>query len=276
MIRFDAYSATTTAAKPQELVQILVDQAGLLNVGISMGKGFHTFAERLAVKDSSGSEYGSVMWGGRQGDRVMIEVKGERTPGAVDQIRAAFPHRVTRVDACADFDESGAFESLLDQCIQVKKHHRLKGSKLGDWEDFPEDGRTLYLGSPASAVRVRLYEKGKQPEYRHLQRENWARIEVQARPAKEHKAEFSHVSPAQVWGSSSWTRDLAARVLAEHIDPHPAGTTYRLTERDRALQWMCKQYGPHLLGLAQDLGSWECLGLTLREMVHEQGRKKRH
>jgi hypothetical protein len=276
MIRFDAYSATTTAAKPQDLVQILVDQAGLLNVGVSMGKGFHTFAERIAVKDSSGSEYGSVMWGGRQGDRCMIEVKGERTPGAVDAIRGAYPHRVTRVDACADFDESGAFEALLGPCIEVKKAHRLKGSKAGDWDDFPEDGRTLYLGSTASAVRVRLYEKGKQPEYRHLQRENWARIEVQARPAKEHKSEYSHLSPADVWGASTWTRELAARVLAEHIDPHPAGTTYRLTERDRALQWMCKQYGLHLVSLAQDLGGWDCLGLTLGEMISEAGRKKRH
>jgi DNA relaxase NicK len=276
MIRFDAYSATTTAAKPQDLVQILVDQAGVLNIGLTQGKGFHTFGERIAVKDSSGSEYGSVMWGGRQGERCMFEVKGERTPGAVQAIRAAYSHRVTRVDACADFDESGAFEALLGPCIEVKKAHRLKGSKAGDWDDFPEDGRTLYLGSTASAVRVRLYEKGKQPEYRHLQRDNWARIEVQARPAKEHKSEFAHLSPADVWGASTWTRELAARVLAEHIDPHPAGTTYRLTERDRALQWMCKQYGPHLFSLAQDLGGWDCVGLTLREMIGEARRKNSH
>lgn len=273
MIRFDAYSATTTAANHQELVQLLVDQVGLFNVCFSQGKGFHTFGERIAVKDASGAEYGSVMWGGRQGDRCMIEVKGEHTPGAVEALRSRFHHRVTRVDSCADFDESGAFDALLGPCIEVKKAHRLKGSKAGDWEDFPEDGRTLYIGSTASAVRVRLYEKGKQPEYRHLQRENWARIEVQARPAKDYKAQFAHLSPAEVWGASTWTRELAARVLAEHVDPHPAGTTYRLTERDRALQWMCKQYGPHLSSLAQDLGGWDCLGLTLREMICEAGRK---
>ena len=276
MIRFDAYSATMTTAKPADLVQLLMDQSGGDQVTMTQGRGFHTFADRVAVKDSSGSEFGAVSWGGRQGDRCMIEVKGERTPGAVDALRARYWHRVTRVDACADFDQSGAFEALLAPCIEVKKAHRLKGSKMGDWDDFPEDGRTLYLGSPKSAVRVRLYEKGKQPEYRHLQRENWARIEVQARPAKEHKAEFAALSPSDVWGASTWTRELAARVLAQHIDPHPAGTTYRLTERDRALEWMCKQYGPHLLSLAQDLGGWDCVGLTLREMISESSRKKGH
>ena len=274
-VRFDAYSATTTAAKPADLINLLVNQDGLFNPKVTQGKGFHTFGERVAIKDESGLEYGSVMWGGRQGERCMIEVKGERTPGTVDAIRARFPHRVTRVDACADFDTPGAFEALLDPCLRVKKDNRLKGSKAGDWDDFPEDGRTLYLGSTASAVRVRLYEKGKQPEYRHLQRDNWARIEVQARPAKEHKFEFSHLTPTAVWGASAWTRQLAGLVLAQHIDPHPAGTTYRLTERDRALEWMCKQYGAHLVSLAEDLGGFECLGLTLREMIQEANAKKK-
>jgi hypothetical protein len=39
---------------------------------------------------------------------------------------------------------------------------------------------------------------------------------------------------------------------------------------------MCKQYGPHLFSLAQDLGGWDCVGLTLREMIGEAGRKKSH
>ena len=39
--------------------------------------------------------------------------------------------------------------------------------------------------------------------------------------------------------------DIAAKVLEQHIDPHPAGTTYRLTDRETALRWMCKQYGQH-------------------------------
>lgn len=269
MVRFDAYSATTQAAKAEDMMGILIQQAGL-GVTLQQGKGFHTFGERIGVKDESGIEVGSVMWGGRQGDRVMIEVKGEHTPGAVEALRSRFPHRCTRVDACADFDAPGAFEGMLKACTAIKRDHRLKGEKQGDWDDFPELGRTLYLGARASVSRVRLYEKGKQPEYRHLLRPNWARIEVQVRPAKEAKTHFAKLTPLEVWGASAWTRELAAKVLEEHIDPHPAGTTYRLTERDAALRWMCKQYGAHLLDLAADLGGWDVLGLTLREMLKEE------
>lgn len=272
MIRFDAYSATMVGATKDDLAGILFREVGM-GTGITMqqGKGFHTFGERLSVR-SDGIEVGAISWGGRQGERVMLEVKGEHTPGAVEALRGAFPHRVTRVDSCADFDAPGAFERLLAPCIEVKGEHKLKGSKAGDWDDFPEDGRTLYLGSTASAVRVRLYEKGKQPEYRHLHRDDWTRIEVQARPAKEAKQAFSTLSAEEVWGASTWTRQLAAKVLLNHVDPHPAGTVYRRTQRDAALAWMAKQYGPHLVSLAADLGGWKELGLTLREMVMESSK----
>lgn len=274
MIRFDAYTATLTGAKPQDLYPVLLNSGLSDHVTLSQGRGFHTFGERLAFK-VDGIEFGALSWGGRQGDRVMFEVKGERSPDAVERLRSAFPHRVTRADACADFDRLGAFEELLRPCMQVKKAHKLKGNKAGDWEDFPEDGRTLYLGAAASAVRVRLYEKGKQPEYQHLGRPNWARIEVQARPAKEAKEAYATLSPVEVWGASSWTRDLAAKVLREHVDPHPAGTVYRLSEREAAIRWMCKQYGAHLVGLAGDLGGWKEVGLTLMEVINEQKRSDR-
>ena len=205
----------------------------------------------------------------------MVEVKGEATPKAVEAIRERFQHRCTRVDACADFDAPGSFERLLEACQDIKQGHKLKGEKQGDWDDFPELGRTLYLGARASVCRVRLYEKGKQPEYRHLERNDWTRIEVQVRPAKEAKSEFSRLSPSEVWGASAWTRELAGKVLQEHIDPHPAGTTYRLTQRDAALEWMCKQYGAHLVDLANDLGGWDCVGLTLREIISAQAKKRR-
>lgn len=276
MVRFDAYSATTTEAKAPELLSVLADAAGLGAFHkMRQGKGFHTFGERIGIVNEEGTEWGSVQWGGRQGDRVMIEVKGEATPKAVEALRSRFQHRCTRVDACADFDAPGAFERLLAACQDVKQGYKLRGEKQGDWEDFPELGRTLYLGARASVCRVRLYEKGKQPEYRHLERHDWTRIEVQVRPAKEAKSEFARLTPSEVWGASAWTRELAAKVLQEHIDPHPAGTTYRRTKRDAALEWMCKQYGVHLVDLASDLGGWECLGLTLRDIIQQQQRRER-
>lgn len=274
MVRFDAYTATTKAAKPDDLMQLLMDVGGLAGFEkISKGKGFHTFGERVALNDGCG-EWASVQFGGSQGDRVMIEVKGERTPSAVEALRERFDHRCTRVDACADFDAPRAFERLYRACNRVKKANKIIGGKFGDWEDFPEKGRTFYLGASSSPTRMRLYEKGKQPEYAFLERPDWARIEVQVRPQKDSKFIFTRLSPVEVWGASRWTRDIAATVLKEHVDPHPAGTVYRKTERDRAIEWMMKQYGAHLVSLAEELGGWDCVGLTLKEVLKSQLLKK--
>lgn len=268
-VRFDAYTATMRGPKPDDLAQLLFDQVGLGGQW-TKGRGFHQFGERLAAKTQDGHEVGAVSFGGKQGELVMIEVKGEHSPAVVEALRARFEHKVTRVDSCADFDAPGAFSRLYRACRTVKKAHRVLGGKAGDWEDFPEKGRTLYLGSKASPCRARLYEKGLQPEYAHLSRPNWVRLEAQIRPkGREAGYAYSTLSALDVWGAGRWTRDLAAQVLQAHVDPHAAGTVYRLSETETKLRWMCKQYGAALLDLASELGSWECVGLTLRDQLDE-------
>lgn len=269
-VRFDAYTATMSGVSHLDCLDMVYDPYG---DQAKQGKGFHTFAERVSVRNTYGEEVGSVSWGGTQGDRVMVEVKGERTPQVVERLRSGFPHRCTRVDSCADFERPGVFEELLVPVMRAKADHRLYGERRGDWE-FPELGRTQYLGANSSAVRARLYEKGKQPEFRHLDRPNLCRLEIQVRPAKDAKSVFSTLSPLEVWGASKWTRQLASEVLQELLDPHPPGTVWRDSKRDQALRWMAGQYGAHLVSLAADLGGWDVLGLTLREMVEEEA--KRH
>lgn len=264
MVRFDAYTATAQGVSVDALHSLL----RLPGDEVRSGRGFHTFGERLSVRNQFGEEVGAVQWGGRQAERVMIEVKGERTPEVVERLRSDFPHRCTRVDSCVDFERPEVFEELLGAVMAVKEEHKLYGERRGDWE-FPELGRTQYLGANSSAVRARLYEKGKQPEYRHLARPNLCRLEIQVRPQKEAKSAYSELSPLEVWGASKWTRQLAASVLERQLDPHPPGTVRRDSPRDQALRWMAKQYGSHLVSLAADLGSWECLGLTLKQMIEE-------
>lgn len=274
MVRFDAYTATSEEARPDDFAQLLVDASGIFfaHIRLKQTKGFHQFEHRLAMSDQTGSEFGAVQWGGRQGSRVMLEVKGERTTRAVEALRSRFRHRCTRVDACADFDAPGAFERLYRGCVKVKRAHRIIGGKAGDWDDFPEKGRTLYLGAKTSTTRVRLYEKGKQPEYVHLNRPDLARLEIQVRPAKDAKELYAGLSPVDVWGASRWTRELAAALLQNHVDPYPAGTIYRLPEDERAFSFMCRQYGPALLRLYEKAGSWEQVGLLIGERLQEQKR----
>ena len=186
--RFDAYTATTRATKAHEAMSLC------LRIGdrLRQGRGHNGFGERISAIGEDGTEAAAVSSGGMHGDLVMIEVKGSRTPEVVQSIRNSFEHRCTRVDSCYDVDEPGAFDRLLELCLEVKRAHRIRGGKAGDWDDFPEDGRTLYLGSAQSAVRSRLYEKGRQKEYLHLKRYDWARLEVQVRPAKDAKDAFAN------------------------------------------------------------------------------------
>jgi len=271
MVRFDGYSASTEGASAPQLVS-LFDPIGS-GLKLREGRGFHTFGSRVAVLEGS-TEVGSVMWGGKQGARTFIEVKGERTPGVVDRLRSLCEHRATRVDSCADFDAPGAFSRLLRASNAVRKEHDIWSERRGDWTK-PEFGRTLYLGAPTSVTRYRLYEKGKQPEYRHLGRSDWVRAEVQVRPAKDAKVTFSHLSPRDVWGASAFTRDLAARILADYVDPHPAGTVWKHTDHDRAILFMCRQYGARLVTMLEDCGTWENVGATLGEIVRELQSKRR-
>lgn len=262
--RFDAYTATTMDLSPTDAVHCLMQPGD----EVKEGRGFHTFGTRCSVKGGDGLEVGAVSWGGKQGTRVMIEVKGERSPEVVDRIRRV-PHRVTRMDSCVDWDQLGAWDYALGLCATIKERTGLYGEKRGDW-DQPDLGRTFYLGAPSSAVRFRLYEKGKQPEYRHLLRPDYVRAEVEIRPAKEAKDGFATVSAREAWGASPWTREMAATWLIGEVEPCPPGNMRREVQRDRALRFMAGQYGHHLRSLHDDLGSWECVGLTLRDMIAEE------
>ena len=270
MIRFDAYTATMTGVHHEDLLNLAVH----IGDKVKVGKGHHTFEHRMTLEDQWGSQVVSVQWGGRQGDRVMLEVKGERTPKAVEALRASNEHRCTRVDACVDFERPGAFEDLLGAVQEVKDRHDIYGEQRGDWTK-PELGRTMYLGAPTSAVRARLYEKGKQPEFRHLERFDLCRLEVQVRPAKEAKDQFSKLSPSQVWGASRWTRDLAALAIDSQIAPNPACSVTRRPSLEERLSWIARQAGPTLMELLQHCGTWECVGLTLGEAVQAQAELKK-
>jgi DNA relaxase NicK len=263
MIRFDAYTATTTAANPYQLAELF--GPGLAS---TQGRGFHQFGHRLAFKDDTGTEVGSVQWGGKQGERAMLEVKGERSPQVVEALRRRYPHRVTRVDSCADFDAPRAFQTLLRPVMAVKREHGIWGERRGDWSQ-PEKGRTMTLGAKSSPTTFRLYEKGKQPEYAHLARGDWVRAEVQVRPQKDAKESFAQLAAPEVWGAARWSRDLAGRILKDHVDAHPAGTVWKKTDLEARIDWICRQGGPTLVELAAALGSWECVGLTLRDRIRE-------
>lgn len=273
MAKFDAYTATSPKVTPEDFLEVLrFDDSCEFDTARPQrfwGNSYHVRKDGLLV--------GTVQWGGQNDGLVMLEVKGENTPAVVASLREAFPeHRCTRVDSCEDFNEKGAFDALLAVYDRVKARYGIKGAKQGDWEDFPEDGRTRELGARTSPIRARLYEKGLQPEYRHITfLRDWVRSELQVRPQGEAaKLAFAKASPIEVWGASPFARDLAAEILLAEVAPFAAGKGYRMSQRDRALQHMCKQYGGHLAGLLAELGSWQAVGLQLGDIVAETRSKR--
>jgi hypothetical protein len=267
-VRFDGCSATSRSANHHELLALLQREGDT----IAVGRGYHSYAEKISVIADTGVEVGSILWGGRNAETPFIEVKGERSPEVVEKLRASVDHVPTRLDSCFDVNRPGAWDGLLSTVMAVKTQHRLYGERRGDW-DQPEKGRTQYVGAASSPIRSRLYEKGKQPEYRHLGLWDHCRLELQVRPKKEARAVYATLSPLEVWGASKWTRQLASELMGEMLDPHPPGTIRRDTKRDQALRWMCRQYGPHLMSLKDELGDWQCVGLQLADIIRDEQRR---
>lgn len=246
-VEFDAYTATTTQIDKDKLAHMIAWEGDDLEEKLP---GHHRFAFRDVLKGQDGQAIASIYYGGEtHGPRVMLDVKGYRTRDAVSVLRkASVAHRCTRMDSRIDFDAPGAFEALLAPLCTIKTRKGLRGEQRGDWE-HPEDGRTMYVGSPKSAVRVRLYEKGKEPGYRQQCRWDWVRLEVQVRPQEQAKEIYSAASPLQAWGAAEWTRELAGELLQQKIAPLRAESTKSPSVDDQKLYWMCKQYGAPLLGL---------------------------
>lgn len=275
-MRFDWYQATIPE-NPIVLVETL--KAALAADGdVVEGRGRHNYHQSFRVRDARGERVAEVLAGGSNG-HPNVTASGIVTPGFVKVVRETWPaHRVTRFDAAEDLAQEGAFEGLEAVCRAVAKEMGVRGRAIVP--DDPTEGRTYYLGAPSSDNRVRLYDKtaetrAKLPEERHGEiPEHWARLEVQVRPRKEWKVFAAQATPEQAWGFAGWTHELANRALSLQIEriTMQAG---RETDDERAFRFMTIQYGPLLKRMLSDLGSWECVGLTIGEAIREREAAKR-
>jgi DNA relaxase NicK len=275
-MRYDWYQATIPD-HPIAIVDVLRSALDK-DCEVIEGRGRHNYHQSFTLKAADGDRLATVLCGGPNGD-PNVTTSGERTPEAVGVIRECWPqHRVTRFDAAEDFAEAGAFDRLEAVCREVAKQQKVKGRSIVP--DDRADGRTYYLGAPSSDTRVRLYDKTAEtrrrlPPERHEEiPDDWARLEVQVRPRKEWKLFAAQATPDQAWGFSGWTHELARRAFALDMEriTMQAG---RESDDARAFRFLVRQYGPMLARLMRDLGSWECLGLTIGEAVKAQEEARR-
>lgn len=276
-MKFDWYAATVPGVPPMEVLEAV--RRGL-DGSVTEGRRRLGYAQCFRVEDRRGDLLAEVLAGsvGKNDLPPHAVATGDNAPAFSRVLRDAFPdHRVSRFDAAEDFDEPGAFARLTNVMGEVATAKGVKG--LWITPDDPEEGATYYLGGKASAVTCRAYQKGLQlrkdlhPALRSCVSADWARLEVQVRPPKQlGKTLAATLTPEQAWGFAAWSQALVLEAINLEI-PRVEGLGWQpQSDDDRAMDWLCRQYGPLLGRVLQDLGSWECVGLQIGDRIAELAR----
>lgn len=275
MSRFDWYAASFRGAHGPlvgaclERFSAHVDEAG---------KGRNGFAFSLRLRADRGF-HAFVQWGGSHGDLVHCAFTGGCAVDGAQVLRRVAPlHRVSRVDVAEDVGSAGGFQRLSDLSARVARAHRLRRVRI-----VPDDGlagETIYLGSRSSPVFGRVYEKGKQVLAKgdHIEESElpagvtrqeiseWSRVEIEVKPKHPMaRSALASMSPDEVWGCSSWANQVREEMGHLPAPRFDVGVVWRAPEWERIMASLLTQYGRFLDQAAHDLGSWECLGLQLRD-----------
>jgi len=182
-----------------------------------------------------------------------LQFTGANSNRGAEIARRLFPgHSVTRVDvaidACFSASSSGLTPGVvLAGCVDIAVSHRLGTTMLGDWSGRDQSGRTLYIGSAKSPVRVRVYEKGLQPDS-FPSDPDWVRFEMVYRPkGQQLRKAASVLTPYDIASSYSAFAEI---IQSYYHDISDLSVPVRLTETvdkynvdvDRALDHMFFQY----------------------------------
>jgi hypothetical protein len=279
MASFDWYQATVHAP----LDDVLEGLLGLSDAPrLVHGKGAHGYGHATVVHGSDGA-IGKV-WHGGTHEHPHVVLSGDGTQAGVEMIRASFPdHFPSRVDAREDFGDAGAFDRILPVMLSVAEAQRVKVGCAGDWA-LTMEARTLYLGSPSSATRQRLYDKAAElrakfaadPVRLATVPQHLARLEAQVRPqTREARQRFATIEPTAVMGSSRWLREVWRGVSGLELEPVQVGKVWRQSDDDRAYCSFLRQYGGLLKRIAEDLGGWDCVGLQIGHDLAEREKVRR-
>lgn len=279
-MKFDWYAATLPGVPAMDALEVIRSGMG---GKVEEGRRRLGYAQCFRVIDASGDQVAEVLSGsiGKNHLETHAVATGGSAPQFAAVVRGAYPeHRVTRFDAAEDLDEPGACVRLTETMGEVAARNRVKG--LWIQPDDPEDGATYYLGGKSSSVTARCYQKGLQqrkllhPARRPDVSEHWARIEVQVRPPKQiGKTLAATLTPEQAWGFSAWSQDLILAALALNVEKVKGIGWQPQSDDERTFDWLCRQYGPLLGRMVEDLGSWECVGLTVGDRIAELARLDR-
>lgn len=263
--RFDWMQATVTE-DPLQLAELL---AGNLRADVSDGKGLNGYRASYVLKRRD-ETLARVLYGGANG-RPHVIATGAATDDVVPALRLGWrdAHTVTRMDSAVDFVNPYGYDMVREVLLRIAGRmqvQEIESVKAG------HRSRTLYLGAPASRVRVRLYEKGQFERQKGNDDapDGWFRLEAQIRPdGLQARQRAAQLDPTESWGQSPMLRKLAAEVMGIDVEPVSLQLK-REPDYMRALHYLVKQYGPTLGRALEDVGSWEAVGKLLDDVAADQ------
>jgi hypothetical protein len=197
--------------------------------------------------------------------QIYIEAKGETTPGVAAAIREHFPeHNVPRADVCEDYNETGAFDKLID-LVRAYKGPRTKSMYVA-LPDDPREGKTWAAGTRGGVAYVRVYEAGKHPDRQYLGRPDWARLEGEFRPQySKDKRAAATLSPMEFWGLSKWSHGVGEAITQCTIPRMLAEA--RKYSHDKTTRYIALTFRRHL---EEMIANGEDIARTLQAIWQEE------
>lgn len=263
-MKFDWYQASIPGVHPETVMEALssVDYYGDWEQTKPL-RGYDQGAQFVV----GGSALYRINYGGQNQEHgPNVLASGGAAPKLAQVMREQFPvHRISRVDACDDYHHPGVYEYLRKKALKIAKEHKVQVREIVKPIAESDDGRTLYLGSVNSSIKMRIYEKGKQLGCS----EDWVRAELEVSPQKATKSIASQLSPLELWGLAKWSHAMAVQMGNSKLQRVDA-EVYKQSDQDRAYRFMLKQYRRVLEQMLSDHGSPEAVGAQifhdLREM----------
>ncbi len=240
---------------------------GLDLASVFPARAMHGYLHGAEVRRGD-SVLATVWWGGNPG--VHVKATGGHSPEVSAVIRARWPvHSVTRCDACVDFDQEGLYDRLVAVLLPYAAECDIAIGYEGDW--FRGKGRSLYLGSKLSPVRLVLYEKGY--EVGGGASLDWVRIEVRVRPKGDARERVAVWEPEEAFGAAGWLVGALERIGWGQLTKQSVGTVWRPSDAQRARLAMVRQYGATMSSWIAESGgldAWwlEFVAMHSGEAVH--------
>lgn len=262
---FDWYGATI----PVQDLQEIIDKANLFFVGDFRECKPQTPYTNAFQMFCGEDNIFKVSYGG-QNDFPYLVASSHNASRVSEFLKINFPnHSVSRFDTAVDFDEEGAWETLVEMGFYLAEKYNLKVNQQGDWREDGRGGKTLYIGSRSSVVYMRIYEKGKEQIQKGVDVDaspNWVRVELEIKPQKKSNKIFAaRMKAYEGFGCSKWSKEIPELLSNEKMPRIKLGTIREPeSDLDKRLAYMLYQYGntieeivQHRLGgCRDDLGKY--------------------